>query len=52
MNDHRKAEIAVRLASAKAVDLCPNCGESRELAKIKGCIRSLKCGFKEDCAGW
>jgi len=31
--------------------LCSSCG-SEELAKIKGCIRCLKCGFKEDCNGW
>ena len=31
---------------------CPRCGESKELAKIKGCIRCLTCGFKFDCNGW
>ena len=31
---------------------CPRCGESRDLAKVKGCIRCLKCGFKFDCNGW
>jgi len=31
---------------------CPHCGESRELAKVKGCIRCLRCGFKFDCNGW
>ena len=31
---------------------CPRCGESRELAKVKGCIKCLKCGFKFDCNGW
>jgi ribosomal protein S27AE len=52
VNDHRKAEIAARIASAKPpADQCPNCGESRELAKIKGCIRCLRCGWKEDCSG-
>lgn len=30
---------------------CPNC-YSPNIAKIKGCIRCLKCGFKEDCYGW
>jgi DNA-directed RNA polymerase subunit RPC12/RpoP len=32
--------------------VCPNCGETRELAKVKGCIRCLRCGFKFDCNGW
>lgn len=31
---------------------CPHCGESQELAKVKGCIKCLKCGFKFDCNGW
>jgi len=31
---------------------CPRCGESQQLAKIKGCIKCLKCGFKFDCNGW
>jgi len=33
-------------------DVCPRCGESSELAQIKGCLRCLKCGFKWDCNGW
>lgn len=36
----------------KQQDICPACGESEQLAKIKGCIRCLKCGFKEDCNGF
>ena len=32
--------------------VCPRCGESQELAKVKGCLRCLKCGFKFDCNGW
>ncbi len=42
----------------KPVDLdtedttCPQCGESRDLAKVKGCIKCLTCGFKFDCNGW
>lgn len=32
--------------------VCPNCGESHDLAKVKGCIKCLKCGFKFDCNGW
>ena len=35
-----------------ATTVCPQCGESQELAKVKGCIRCLKCGFKFDCNGW
>ena len=31
---------------------CPRCGESHDLAKVKGCIKCLKCGFKFDCNGW
>jgi len=31
---------------------CPVCGETRELAKVKGCIKCLKCSFKFDCNGW
>ena len=23
-----------------------------DLAKVKGCIKCLKCGFKFDCNGW
>ena len=33
------------------VDFCENCGETRQLAKFKGCIRCLRCGFKADCSG-
>jgi len=32
-------------------ELCPAC-QSPDLAKIKGCIRCLRCGFKQDCNGW
>jgi hypothetical protein len=31
---------------------CPRCGESQQLAKVKGCVKCLKCGFKFDCNGW
>jgi hypothetical protein len=31
---------------------CPRCGESQDLAKVKGCIKCLKCNFKFDCTGW
>ena len=32
--------------------VCPRCGESHDLAKVKGCVKCLKCGFKFDCNGW
>lgn len=32
--------------------ICPNCGESEQLTKVKGCIRCLRCHFKFDCNGW
>ena len=32
--------------------VCPRCGESHDLAKVKGCIKCLKCGYKFDCNGW
>lgn len=32
--------------------VCPRCSESQELAKVKGCVKCLKCGFKFDCNGW
>ena len=31
--------------------VCENCHEAEQIAKIKGCIRCLKCGFKGDCSG-
>ena len=31
---------------------CPRCGESQQLAKVKGCVKCLRCGFKFDCNGW
>ncbi len=34
------------------VTTCPVCGETRDLAKVKGCIKCLKCSFKFDCNGW
>jgi ribosomal protein S27AE len=35
-----------------AATVCPRCGESNDLAKVKGCIKCLKCNFKFDCNGW
>ena len=39
-------------ASETEDTVCPRCGESQDLAKVKGCIKCLKCGFKFDCNGW
>ena len=55
-----RAVVPARLEPARDVPAavstdettCPHCGESRELAKVKGCIRCLRCGFKFDCNGW
>lgn len=33
-------------------DVCPNCHKGAYLVKVKGCIRCLFCGFKQDCNGW
>jgi hypothetical protein len=38
--------------SADDTTTCPRCGESHDLAKVKGCIKCLRCGFKFDCNGW
>ena len=43
---------AASAAASAESTTCPHCGESRELAKVKGCIRCLRCGFKFDCNGW
>jgi hypothetical protein len=47
---------AIRSAQPAPADddttTCPRCGESQELAKVKGCVKCLKCGFKFDCNGW
>ena len=47
------APIPASAAGLDAEDTtCPRCAESRDLAKVKGCIKCLKCGFKFDCNGW
>lgn len=38
--------------SQLAMDVCPRCSESVNLALIKGCLRCMNCGFKWDCNGW
>ena len=57
MSDHPRPITPVRPAGTPAaqdveVTTCPRCGESRELAKVKGCIKCLACHFKFDCNGW
>ncbi|MGC4083784.1 MAG: hypothetical protein QM736_17150 [Vicinamibacterales bacterium] len=41
-----------KVAADVEVTTCPRCGETRELAKVKGCIKCLTCSFKFDCNGW
>lgn len=41
----------LQLAQA-IVEGCDNCGETREIAKVKGCLRCLRCGWKHDCNGF
>jgi hypothetical protein len=50
----RDSAAAASLAGPQETDetTCPRCGESHDLAKVKGCIKCLKCGFKFDCNGW
>lgn len=52
----RITPIRSALAPPQATDVetttCPRCGETRELAKVKGCIKCLACNFKFDCNGW
>lgn len=57
MSETTRKITPVRSAlSSPAVDVetttCPRCGETRELAKVKGCIKCLSCNFKFDCNGW
>ena len=59
MSDHKQAGLSASAGgdggpSAIETDdtTCPRCGESRDLAKVKGCIKCLKCGYKFDCNGW
>ena len=48
--------VAIRSTPPSEIDAedttCPRCGESHDLAKVKGCLKCLKCGFKFDCNGW
>ena len=52
----RPTPVPARSATPSEIDTedttCPRCGESHELAKVKGCLKCLKCGFKFDCNGW
>ena len=45
-------KAAAPTADPSEATTCPQCGESHDLAKVKGCIKCLKCGFKFDCNGW
>ena len=49
-NDSRVTDHQSPIDSEETV--CPRCGESHDLAKVKGCIKCLKCGYKFDCNGW
>ena len=52
----RPTPTPARTSTASDLDAedttCPRCAESHDLAKVKGCIKCLKCGFKFDCNGW
>ncbi|MFN7915679.1 MAG: hypothetical protein U0Q55_10105 [Vicinamibacterales bacterium] len=58
MNETSRRITPVRSAAQSGppndieVTTCPRCGETRELAKVKGCIKCLSCSFKFDCNGW
>lgn len=45
------AEVSPELVDVEETT-CPRCGESQQLAKVKGCIKCLTCGYKFDCNGW
>jgi ribosomal protein S27AE len=47
-----EADLQVGLSIDSDDTTCPRCGESHDLAKVKGCIKCLKCGYKFDCNGW
>lgn len=54
--DHRMPDLSKTSVPAnpdrEQTTVCPNCAETEQLAKVKGCIRCLRCGFKFDCNGW
>lgn len=58
MSDDPRPVTPIRPAATPAaaadvdVTTCPRCGETRDLAKVKGCIKCLRCSFKFDCNGW
>jgi hypothetical protein len=41
-----------RVGPPRDTTVCPRCGESVELVKVKGCVQCLSCHFKFDCNGW
>ena len=48
----RPATPGERRDSEPDATVCPRCGESLSLAKVKGCVQCLSCHFKFDCNGW
>ena len=44
--------VRIAKATLKANSPCIKVKEGNDLAKVKGCIKCLKCGFKFDCNGW
>jgi transcription elongation factor Elf1 len=52
MDDAKTTKIMKGTTDMEDDTTCPRCNESRQLAKIKGCIKCLQCGFKFDCNGW
>jgi ribosomal protein S27AE len=52
LDEGKHLETQAASAANSEETTCPRCGESHDLAKVKGCIKCLKCGFKFDCNGW
>lgn len=45
--------VPTRLSDIYSDELvCPRCSESKQLAKIKGCVVCLLCRYKFDCEGF
>lgn len=51
-HDHRINSYETLYRDALTTETCPRCGESKQLAKVKGCVKCLKCGYKFDCEGF
>ena len=52
MDTAKTTKIMKSTTEMKDDTTCPRCNESQQLAKVKGCIKCLHCGFKFDCNGW